>query len=95
MAKSKLTNQIRRLRFEKDEMTQQELANRVRVTRQTIIALEGNKYAPSLPLAFRVARVFDVLIEEVFKCDQYDQYNPYDQYDPADQHSEPPAEVIN
>ena len=69
MAKIELTNRIRRLRFDHDEMTQQELANRVFVTRQTIIALEANKYAPSLPLAFRIAKVFGVTVEEVFQYD--------------------------
>ena len=67
MAKIELKNQIRRLRFDHDEMTQHKLANRVKVTRQTIIALEANKYAPSLPLAFRIARVFGVSVEEVFQ----------------------------
>ena len=51
------------------EMTQQELANRAGVTRQTIIALEAGRYAPSLPLAFRIARVFGVPIEAVFQYD--------------------------
>ena len=69
MAKRELKNWIRRLRFDHDEMTQQELANRVKVTRQTIIALEANKYAPSLPLAFRIAGVFGLPIEEVFQYD--------------------------
>ena len=67
MGKNELTNRIRRLRFDADEMTQQELANRVQVTRQTIIALEANKYAPSLPLAYRIAKVFKVAVEEVFQ----------------------------
>jgi putative transcriptional regulator len=62
-----LTNQIRRLRFDHDEMTQQDLANRVGVTRQTIIALEAGKYAPSLILAFRLAQTFGVPIEGVFQ----------------------------
>ena len=62
-----LNNQIRRLRFDNGEMSQQELADRVGVTRQTIIALEGNKYAPSLLLAIRIARVFDVGVEDVFQ----------------------------
>lgn len=69
MAKIELENRIRRLRFDHDEMTQQELANRVSVTRQTIIALEASKYAPSLPLAFRIAKVFGVSVEEVFQYD--------------------------
>ena len=67
MAKSELKNQIRRLRFENGEMTQQQLADRAGVTRQTIIAIESGKYAPSLPLAFRIARSFDVPIEQVFQ----------------------------
>ena len=67
MGKSELTNRIRRLRFNNGEITQQELANRVQVTRQTIIALEANKYAPSLPLAFRIAAVFGVSVEDVFQ----------------------------
>ena len=54
MGKTELKNQIRRLRFDHDEMTQQELASRVGVTRQTIIAIEHRKYAPSLPLALTI-----------------------------------------
>ncbi len=64
MAKSELKNRIRRLRFDHDEMTQQELANRAGVTRQTIIAIEGAKYAPSLPLAFRIASLFGEQLDE-------------------------------
>jgi putative transcriptional regulator len=67
MGKPELTNQIRRLRFEHGEMTQQELADRAAVTRQTIIALEAGRYAPSLLLAMRIARVFDATVEEVFQ----------------------------
>ena len=67
MAKTELKNRIRRLRFDHDEMTQQELANRAGVTRQTIIAIEASKYAPSLMLAFRIARVFSLRVEEVFE----------------------------
>jgi len=67
VANSELSNNIRRLRFDNGEMTQQQLADRVGVTRQTIIAIEGGKYAPSLPLAFRIARVFNVTIEQVFQ----------------------------
>ena len=59
--------QIRRLRFDHGEMTQQELAEQVGVTRQTIIALEAGRYAPSLLLAFRIARVFGVPVEEIFQ----------------------------
>ncbi|MGE5609637.1 MAG: helix-turn-helix transcriptional regulator [Bacillota bacterium] len=62
-----LKNQIRRLRFEHGEMTQQDLADRAGVTRQTIIALEAGKYAPSLLLAFRLAAVFGVRVDEVFQ----------------------------
>lgn len=64
---SPLENQIRRHRFDHGEMTQQQLAERVGVTRQTIIALEGGKYAPSLLLAFRIARAFGVGVEDVFQ----------------------------
>ena len=70
MPKDKITNQIRRLRFEHGEMTQQQLADRVRCTRQTIIALEQDKYLPTLALAFRLARVFDVSVEEVFQLQE-------------------------
>jgi putative transcriptional regulator len=64
---SKIKNQIRRLRFDHGEMTQEELASRAGCTRQTIIALEQNKYVPSIELAFRIARAFDVPLEEVFQ----------------------------
>ena len=74
MAKTELKNRIRRLRFDHDEMTQKELAIRVGVTRQTIIAIEAGKYAPSLPLAFRIAGVFGLPIEDVF---------PYEDEEPA------------
>lgn len=62
-----ISNQIRRLRFESGEMTQQELARRSGCTRQTINAIEAAKYGPSLELAFKIAEVFDVGIEEVFQ----------------------------
>jgi len=62
-----ITNCIRRLRFDHGEMTQEELAKRVGVTRQTIIALEAGKYTPSLGLAFRIARAFNRGIEDVFQ----------------------------
>ena len=62
-----ISNQIRRLRFDHGEMTQQELADKAGVTRQTIIAIEAGKYAPSLPLAFRIARVFHTSVENVFQ----------------------------
>ena len=73
MAKSELTNNIRRLRFENGEMTQQQLAEKTGVTRQTIIAIEAGKYSPSLPLAFRIARTFGLPVEEVF---QYEDDEP-------------------
>jgi putative transcriptional regulator len=65
--KTSITNTIRALRFNKGEMTQQELADRVSVTRQTIIAIEQGRYAPSLEAAFRIARVFGVPLEDVFQ----------------------------
>jgi putative transcriptional regulator len=67
MTKSQLTNNIRRLRFDHNEMIQEELAKKVGVTRQTIIALEANKYVPSLLLAMKIARVFGVPVEDVFQ----------------------------
>ena len=66
MVEAEISNQIRRLRFEHGEMTQQELADRVDCTRQTIIALEKSRYIPSLALAFRIAMVFNLPLEEVF-----------------------------
>ena len=66
MAKTRITNSIRRLRFEHDEMTQQELAEQVGLTRQTINAIELAKYSPSLEAAFRIAEVFGVPLTEVF-----------------------------
>ena len=75
MGKSRIKNNIRKLRFSHDEMTQKELAEKVGVTRQTIIAMEQGKYSPSLDLAFRIALVFDVPLEEVFSYDPEDQTN--------------------
>jgi len=63
---TRVTNNIRRLRFEHREMTQAELAERVGVTRQTIIAIEQGRYSPSLEMAFQIARAFDVPLNEVF-----------------------------
>ena len=63
----RIKNRIRKLRFDHGEMTQEELANRVGCTRQTIIALEQNKYVPSIELAFRIAKAFGVPLEEVFQ----------------------------
>jgi putative transcriptional regulator len=67
MTGTPLANHIRRLRFEHGEMTQEALARAVGVTRQTIIALEAGKYAPSLELAFRIARAFGTGVEDVFR----------------------------
>lgn len=67
MSGTPVENQIRPLRFARGEMTQQALADACRVTRQTIIALEAGKYAPSLELAFRIADALGVRIEEVFQ----------------------------
>jgi putative transcriptional regulator len=66
MGKSRISNNIRKLRFFHNELTQQQLAEKVGVTRQTIIAMEQDKYSPSLELAFRIARIFNVPLEEVF-----------------------------
>ncbi len=73
MVKANLTNNIRKLRFERGEMTQNELAQRVGCTRQTINAIEAGKYGPALELAFRIAGVFGVGIEEVFQYHRSDQ----------------------
>ena len=61
-----IRNEIRRLRFEHDEMTQQELADKINVTRQTVNAIEQGKYFPSLEAAFRIAAVFNKPLESVF-----------------------------
>ena len=67
MAKTRITNSIRRLRFERGEMTQEELARQAGCTRQTIIALEQGRYVPSLELAFAIARAFGAGLEDVFQ----------------------------
>jgi putative transcriptional regulator len=64
---TRVTNQIRRLRFETGEMTQAELAERIGVTRQTIIAIEHGRYSPSLEMAFQIAQAFDVTLDDVFQ----------------------------
>lgn len=66
MVSTRIENCIRKLRFEHDEMTQQELAERIGVTRQTVNAIELGKYSPSLEVAFRIARVFGEPLEAVF-----------------------------
>jgi len=63
----RILNQIRTLRFHQAEMTQQELADRIGVSRQTVNAIEGGKYSPSLEVAFQIARVFGKPLEEVFQ----------------------------
>jgi putative transcriptional regulator len=65
-----IQNNIRRLRFEHNEMTQQELADRIGVTRQTVNAIELGKYSPSLEVAFHIAEVFGVPLENVFQYDK-------------------------
>ncbi len=71
--KHTIANNIRRLRFEKDEMTQAELARKINVTRQTIIALEANKYVPSLVLALKMAYIFNVRVEDIFTLKGWEQ----------------------
>lgn len=75
MSKRRLNNNIRTLRFFNHEMTQQQLAEKVGVTRQTIIAMEQGKYSPSLELAFRIALVFERPLEEVFSYELEDESN--------------------
>ena len=67
MKPTRVTNAIRALRFANGEMTQADLADRIGVTRQTIIAIEQGRYSPSLEMAFRIARVFDVPLDDVFQ----------------------------
>jgi putative transcriptional regulator len=64
---TRVSNEIRALRFARDEMTQAELADRIGVTRQTVIAIEQGRYSPSLEMAFQIARVFGVPLEDVFR----------------------------
>ena len=66
MAKAEIKNRIRRLRFEHGEMTQQELADRIGCTRQTIIMLEQGRYVPSLALALKIGQVFAMQVEDIF-----------------------------
>jgi len=67
-----LTNNVRRFRFDNGQMTQQQLADKAGVTRQTIIAVESAKYTPSLLLAFRISRAFGLSVEEVFQYESDD-----------------------
>ena len=78
MARLRITNTIRRLRFENDEMTQQSLAEKVGCTRQTIAAIEKAKYTPSLELAIMIARTLGKPIDEVFIVE--DDMEPADRY---------------
>ena len=73
MDKSRVQNNIRKLRFYNNEMTQEQLAEKVGVTRQTIIAIESAKYSPSLDLAFRISLVFGVPLEDVFSYTSEDE----------------------
>ncbi|HVY90919.1 MAG TPA: helix-turn-helix transcriptional regulator [Hyphomonadaceae bacterium] len=70
MGKLPIANQIRRYRFEAGEMTQQQLAEKIGMTRQTIAAIEAGKYSPSLEAAFRIARVFGAKLEDVFQWEE-------------------------
>lgn len=72
MAQYQITNSIRRLRFDNNEMSQQELAHKAGCTRQTIIAIEQGKYNPSLELAFNIARALGQRLEQVFQYEQVD-----------------------
>ena len=72
MNKRRVSNNVRKLRFHHDEMTQQKLAEKVGVTRQTIVAIEKAKYSPSLELAFRIAFAFNSPLEDVFSYDPKD-----------------------
>ncbi len=67
--KSQITNHIKRVRLARTDLTQADLAERVGATRQTIIAIEANKYAPSLELAFRIAHILGEPLEELFEFD--------------------------
>jgi putative transcriptional regulator len=70
MPKAEIGNQIRKLRFEHGEMTQQELAERAGCSRQTIVLLEQGRYVPSLVLAMRIAKTFGALVEDVFTLEE-------------------------
>ncbi|MFN8531185.1 MAG: helix-turn-helix transcriptional regulator [Anaerolineae bacterium] len=72
MSRMVINNRIRKLRFDHNEMTQQELADKTGVTRQTIVAIEKGNYSPSLELAFRIALAFNVGVEDVFYIEPQD-----------------------
>lgn len=78
MPRPPIANKIRRLRFDTNELTQQELAKRIGVTRQTVNAIELGKYSPSLEVAFRIAAVFGVPLEEVFQFEAVDEFRSTD-----------------
>ncbi len=67
LKQTRITNNLRALRFARGEMTQAELADRIGVTRQTVIAIEQGRYSPSLEMAFKMARIFEVPLDEVFQ----------------------------
>jgi putative transcriptional regulator len=70
MAVPPIRNCVRRLRFDHGEMTQAELADRIGMTRQTVAAIEQNKYSPSLEAAFRIARAFGASLDDVFQWEE-------------------------
>lgn len=72
MPPCKIQNKMRTLRFNRAEMTQQELAKKIGVTRQTVIAIESRKYSPTLELAFKIAQVFQVPLEDIFQYESGD-----------------------
>ncbi|SNY71432.1 putative transcriptional regulator [Paractinoplanes atraurantiacus] len=73
MKPTRITNAIRSLRFSHGEMTQAQLADRIGVTRQTVIAIEQGRYSPSLEVAFQIARVFGVGLDDVFQYPEGEQ----------------------
>ena len=73
MSRYVIKNRIRRLRFDNDEMTQKDLANKADVSRQTIVAVEKGNYSPSLELAFKIAKVFGCSLEDVFSYEDEDE----------------------
>nr|WP_276320407.1 helix-turn-helix transcriptional regulator [Micromonospora zingiberis] len=76
MKPTRVTNNIRALRFAHDEMTQADLAERIGVTRQTVIAIEQGRYSPSLEMAFRIAHVFHVRLDDVFQYPDQEEVAP-------------------
>ena len=83
MSRGKIRNNIRTLRFHSSEMTQQQLAEEVGVTRQTVIAIESDKYSPSLDVAFRIALAFGVPLEQVFQYEANSVLEAQDESPPA------------